>query len=106
MYFMTGTIATSELKAVAEISVGQGAAVPPPPTFVENDEFSEILAYKGLKTAFSNANRGGGGCRKFESFVGNLEGFAPPPPEKVNFRHWLKQVINVFVNTDVTRKLV
>jgi hypothetical protein len=30
---------------------------------------------------------GGGGCRKFESFVGNLGGFAPPPPEKVIFRH-------------------
>ena len=31
-----------------------------------------------------------GVCRKFESFVGNLGGFAPPPPppEKVNFRHW------------------
>jgi hypothetical protein len=27
--------------------------------------------------------------RKFESFVGNLGGFAPPPPEKVNFRHCL-----------------
>jgi hypothetical protein len=27
---------------------------------------------------------GGGGCRKFESFVGNLGGFAPPPTEKVN----------------------
>jgi hypothetical protein len=26
--------------------------------------------------------------RKFESFVGNLGGFAPPP-EKVNFRHCL-----------------
>jgi hypothetical protein len=41
-----------------------------------------------IKTAFSSAN--GGVCRKFESFVRNLEGFAPPPPpEKVNFRHWL-----------------
>ena len=30
---------------------------------------------------------GGGVRRKFESFVGNLGGFAPPP-EKVNFRHW------------------
>ena len=30
----------------------------------------------------------GGVCRKFESFVGNLGDFAPPPPpEKVNFRH-------------------
>jgi hypothetical protein len=25
---------------------------------------------------------GGGGCRKFESFVGNLGGFAPPPLKK------------------------
>ena len=32
---------------------------------------------------------GGGVCRKFESFVGNLGGFVPPP-EKVNFRHWIK----------------
>jgi hypothetical protein len=47
--------------------------------------------------------QGGGGCRKFEGFVGNLGGFAPLPPppthththtnththtlEKVNFRH-------------------
>jgi hypothetical protein len=31
-----------------------------------------------IKTAFSSAN--GGVCRKFESFVRNLEGFAPPPP--------------------------
>jgi hypothetical protein len=31
---------------------------------------------------------GGGGCRKFKTFVANLVGFAPPPPpEKVNFRH-------------------
>jgi hypothetical protein len=43
---------------------------------------------------------GGGGCRKFESFVGNLGGFAPPP-EKVNFRHWSHMShivkINVFM---------
>jgi hypothetical protein len=45
-----------------------------------------------LKTVFLSANGGGGGgggggcCRKFESFVGNFGGFAPPP-EKVNFRH-------------------
>jgi hypothetical protein len=25
---------------------------------------------------------GGGGCRKFESFFGNLGGFAPPPPHR------------------------
>ena len=32
---------------------------------------------------------GGGGCQQFESFVGNLGGFAPPPtPKKVTFRHW------------------
>ena len=30
---------------------------------------------------------GGEGCRKFESFVGNLEG---PPPEKVNICHCSK----------------
>ena len=56
-------------------------------TFRKIDEFSEILTKSGLKTVFSSAN--GGVCRKFESFVGNLGGFAPPPPEKANFRHCL-----------------
>jgi hypothetical protein len=44
--------------------------------------FSDVIsgrnlggAGKGLKTAFSSANRGV--CRKFESFVGNLGGFVP-----------------------------
>jgi hypothetical protein len=60
----------------------------PPPTFLENDEFSEILTYKRAKNSLFECKWGEGGCRKFESFVGNLEGFAPPPPpEKVNFRH-------------------
>jgi hypothetical protein len=39
---------------------------------------------RGLKTGFSSEN-GGGGCRKFESFVGNLGGFAPTG--KIS-RHW------------------
>jgi hypothetical protein len=30
-----------------------------------------------------------GGFRKFESLVGNLGDFAPPPPENMNFRHCL-----------------
>ena len=38
---------------------------------------------------------GGGGCRKFESFVGNLGGFAPPP-EKVNFRHCTDFIYNSY----------
>ena len=37
------------------------------PTFVENDEFSEILTYKrALKTAFSSANGGGGVVRNLK----------------------------------------
>ena len=38
------------------------------------------------------ANRGV--RRKFESFVGNLGGFAPPP-EKVNFRHCPGLIVGV-----------
>ena len=55
-----------------------GGAAAPPPTFVENDEFSEILTYKRAKNSLFECKWGGGVCRKFESFVGNLEGFAPP----------------------------
>ena len=68
--------ASSLLQSVAEISVGRGGR-PSPPTFVENDEFSEILTYKRAKNSLFECKWGG--CRKFESFVGNLEGFAPPP---------------------------
>jgi hypothetical protein len=64
---------------VAEISVGRP---PPPPTFVENDEFSEILTYKRAKNSLFECKWGRGVCRKFKSFVGNLE---------VNFRHWRPQ---------------
>ena len=40
--------------------------------------FSEILTYKRTKNSLFECKwGGGGGCRKFESFVGNLEGFAP-----------------------------
>ena len=56
-------------------------------------EFSEILTFKRAKISLSSAN--GGVCRKFERFVGNLEGFAPPP-EIVNFRHWFQTAITVF----------
>jgi hypothetical protein len=45
---------------------------------VENDEFSEILTYKRAKNSLFEC-KWGGVCRKFESFVENLEGFAPPP---------------------------
>ena len=62
---------------------------PPPPPSWKMTNFRKFLPIKGLKTAFSSANGGGGGCRKFESFVGNLEGFAPPL-EKVNFRHCVR----------------
>ena len=40
--------------------------------------FRKFLPKRGLKTVFSSANGGGGVCRKFESFVGNLGGFTPP----------------------------
>jgi hypothetical protein len=61
---------------------GAGGGVRPPPTFVEKDEFSEILTYKRAKNRLFKCKWGGGGCRKFESFVGNLEGFGPPPHRK------------------------
>ena len=60
---------------------GGGGGGVPPPTFDSRPK-------RGLKTVFSSANGGGGVCRKFESFVGNLGGFVPPP-ENVNFRHWV-----------------
>jgi hypothetical protein len=44
---------------------------------VENDEFSEILIYKRAKNSLFEC-KWGGGCRKFESFIGNLEGFSAP----------------------------
>jgi hypothetical protein len=60
---------------------------PPPPPSRKMPNFRKFSPKRGLKTAFSSANREV--CWKFESFVGNLEGFAPPPSlEKVNFRHW------------------
>ena len=86
------------MSPVAEILVGRGRGG----GAVENDEFSENLTYiKGLKTAFSSANGGGGGCRKFEGFVGNLEGFAPPP-EKVNFRHCLSLSYSSFIDMQMS----
>jgi hypothetical protein len=51
-----------------------------PPPFTENWQKQSFRVQMG---------GGGGGCLKFESFVWNLGGFAPPPPEKVNFRHWV-----------------
>jgi hypothetical protein len=66
------------------ILVGRGASDPPPPPSGKWTNFRKFWSKRGLKTVFSSAN--GGVCRKFESFVGNLGGFAPPP-EKVNFRH-------------------
>ena len=48
---------------------------------VENDKFSEILTYKRVKNSLFEC-KWGGVCRKFECFVGNLEGFAPPPHRK------------------------
>jgi hypothetical protein len=54
------------LDTVAEISVGRGGRPPPPPTFVENDKFSEILTYKRAKNSLFECKWGGG-------FVGNLK---------------------------------
>jgi hypothetical protein len=59
-------------------NLGGATAPPPPPPFTENDEFSEILIWKRAKNSLFGCKwGGGGGCRKFESFVGNLGGFAP-----------------------------
>jgi hypothetical protein len=49
---------------------------------------AEILVGRGRG---GGGGGGGGVCRKFESFVGNLGGFVPPP-KKVNFRHWVVSV--------------
>jgi hypothetical protein len=51
---------------VAEISVGAGVAAAPPPTFVENDKFSEILTYNRAKNSLFECKLGGG-------VVGNLK---------------------------------
>jgi hypothetical protein len=51
---------------------------------VENDEFSEILTFKRAKNSLFEC-KWGGVCRKFESFVGNLESFVPPPTGKSEF---------------------
>jgi hypothetical protein len=69
---------------------GASAPYPPPPPHlrVKWRIFGNFDLYKRAKNSLFECKWGGGGCRKFESFVGNLEGFAPPPPEKVNFRHW------------------
>jgi hypothetical protein len=78
---------------VEEILVGQGRQPPPPPPSQKIINFRKFLPKRGLKTAYSSANRGV--CRKFESFVRNFGSFVrnfgrfAPPPEKVNFRHWL-----------------
>jgi hypothetical protein len=56
---------------------GRGATTPPPPPSRKMPNFWKFSPKRGLKTAFSSSNREV--CWKFESFVGNLEGFAPPP---------------------------
>ena len=45
---------------------GAGGGVRPPPTFVEKDEFSEILTYKRAKNRLFKCKWGGG-------VVGNLK---------------------------------
>ena len=67
-------------------NLGGARGRPPPPPLRKMTNFRKFWLKRGLKTAFSSANEGI--CRKFECFVGNLGGFAPPTPEKVNFRHW------------------
>ena len=55
-----------------------GATTLPPPPSQKMTNFRKFGPKRGLKTAVSSTNGGGGGgCRKFESFVGNLGGFAP-----------------------------
>jgi hypothetical protein len=82
---------------VAEILVGRGDFRPsPPPTFVENDEFSEILTYKRAKNSLFECKWGV--CRKFEGFVGNLEGFAPPPTGKSEFPPLFVSELSSFID--------
>jgi hypothetical protein len=82
---------------------GRGGGVRPPPHLPENWRiFGNFDLKEGWKQSFRVQMGGGGGgggvCRKFESFVGNLGGFAPAP-EKVNFRHccWWCGVVVVAV---------
>jgi hypothetical protein len=84
--FAIQTNTSAPCQRILLLESGSSGGCPPPPTFVESDEFSEILTYKRAKNSLFECKWGGGVCRKFESFVGNLEGFAPPS-EKVNFRH-------------------
>jgi hypothetical protein len=60
----------------------------PSPTFMENLRIFGNFDLKGGgdKNSLFECKWGGGSCRKFEGFVGNLEGFAPSTG-KVNFRH-------------------
>jgi hypothetical protein len=71
---------------------GAGERPPPPPPSRKMTNFRKFWAKRGLKTAFSSANGGGGGlpeiwkfCRKFRRLWPPPP---PPPPEEVNFRHW------------------
>jgi hypothetical protein len=66
------------------------------------------LTYKRAKNSLFECKwgGGGGGCRKFESFVGNLEGFPPPtgksqfpPPIMTNFLSYWKTIINRYMWT-------
>jgi hypothetical protein len=66
-------------ESVAEILVGRGRGRPPTHLHGKLTNFRIFWPKRGLKTVFSSANWGV--CWKFESFVGNLGGFAPPPPE-------------------------
>jgi hypothetical protein len=89
---------------VAEILVGGGGGAPPPHLHGKLTNFRKFWPKRGLKTVFSSANRGV--RRKFESFVGNLGGFAPQP-EKVYFRYcrglevhdYMPQLFQLFKDT-------
>jgi hypothetical protein len=70
------TTLSQPVKPVAEILVGQGGSCPPPPHLHGKlTNFRKFWPKRGLKTVFLSANVGV--CQKFESFVGNLGGFAP-----------------------------
>jgi hypothetical protein len=66
---------------------------PNPPTFVKNDEFSEILTYKRAKNSLFECKWGGGlseiwkFCRKFRRLCPNLVPRACFAPHRKNFRH-------------------
>jgi hypothetical protein len=82
-------VCTETFISVAKILVGRGSdRPPPPPPSRKMTNFRKFWAKRGLKTAFSSAN-GGGGLPEIWKFCRKFRGLCPPPPPpEVNFRHW------------------